>query len=422
MNLNSASNYLLNYFKIMPTRLLHSVGYVLIFLSAVFESIPIFGSFIPGQTLIIIAGYLAYNGLMNLTVLLLIASLGSIIGDIISFYMGKKLGESFLKKYVKYFLLNNNNLVKTKKLIKENLGKSIFLGRYNGITRSLVPFLCGSLEIKYSLFLYWNIITGILWGSTWVLVGYFAGKSFEIVAKYIGLGIIIATVIAIFFIIIFKYLKNKKHIFTKYQLPILITNIVSLYIFSQMLEDILDLEYITILDKWISIHITQLWNPILNKVFIFMTHFADTISIIIISIIIFVYLYYKKDKFDSYFYLSNISLSLFSVEIIKNLVGRIRPQEQLISMTDYAFPSGHSTYSIIVALSIYFIYRDIFKVNLKHKYLLLLFLYPLIIGLSRIYLNVHWFSDVIGGLSLGIFIVTLNYLIFEYLRKKVKLF
>lgn len=161
----------------------------------------------------------------------------------------------------------------------------------------------------------------------------------------------------------------------------------------------------------------QLWNPILNSIFKFVTHFADTISIIIISVIIFIYLHYKKNKFDSYFYLTNIILGLLLVELIKNLIGRIRPQEQLISMTNYAFPSGHSTFSAIVALSIYFIYKDIYKKNLKHKYLLLLFLYPLIIGFSRIYFNVHWFSDVIGGLSLGVFIVTFNYLIFEYLKK-----
>lgn len=417
MDLNSISNYILNYFKSIPVGLLHSLGYVLVFFSAIFEAIPIFGTLIPGQSLIILSGFLASQGLINIYFLLVIASIGSIIGDIIAFEMGKHWGEKFLKKYGEYVLINEKRNKKLKKLIKKNLGKSIFIGRYNSVTRAFVPFLCGSLKIKYLNFLYWNILTGILWGSTWVLVGYFAGKSFEIVARYIGLGILVATIISIVFWVLFKYLKEKKHIFTKYQLPILITNIISIYVFSKMIEDILDLEFITILDNWISSHIMQLWNPILNSIFKFVTHFADTISIIIISVIIFIYLHYKKNKFDSYFYLTNIILGLLLVELIKNLIGRIRPQEQLISMTNYAFPSGHSTFSAIVALSIYFIYKDIYKKNLKHKYLLLLFLYPLIIGFSRIYLNVHWFSDVIGGLSLGVFIVTFNYLIFEYLKK-----
>ena len=417
MDLNSISNYILNYFKSIPVELLHSLGYVLVFFSAIFEAIPIFGTLIPGQSLIILSGFLASQGLMNIYFLLVIASIGSIIGDIIAFEMGKHWGEKFLKKYGEYVLINEKRNKKLKKLIKKNLGKSIFIGRYNSVTRAFVPFICGSLKIKYLNFLYWNILTGILWGSTWVLVGYFAGKSFEIVAKYIGLGILVATIISIVFWVLFKYLKEKKHIFTKYQLPILITNIISLYIFSKMLEDILDLEFITIIDNWISSHIMQLWNPILNKIMIFITYFADTITIIFISIFIFIYLYKKNKKLDSYFYLLNIVSGLILVMVIKNLISRIRPQEQLISMTNYAFPSGHSTFSAIVALSIYFIYKDIFKKNLKNKYLLLLFLYPLIIGFSRIYLNVHWFSDVIGGLSLGVFIVTFNYLIFEYLKK-----
>jgi undecaprenyl-diphosphatase len=92
---------------------------------------------------------------------------------------------------------------------------------------------------------------------------------------------------------------------------------------------------------------------------------------------------------------------------IKLLVERTRPLLKLINEQGFSFPSGHSTMSMAMALSIYFIFINKIP-SYKGRVALLLFamFWPILIAFTRVYLNVHWLSDVVAGLTLGIFWVT----------------
>jgi undecaprenyl-diphosphatase len=93
---------------------------------------------------------------------------------------------------------------------------------------------------------------------------------------------------------------------------------------------------------------------------------------------------------------------------IKLLVERTRPLLKLVNEHGFSFPSGHSTMSMAIALSLYFIFVNKISSTKGRIVLLVLTLFwPILIALTRIYLNVHWFSDVVAGLTLGIFWVTL---------------
>ena len=94
---------------------------------------------------------------------------------------------------------------------------------------------------------------------------------------------------------------------------------------------------------------------------------------------------------------------------IKELVDQSRPSSYIgdFRRHGYSFPSGHSTMSMTFALLIFFLFYP--KVTRRYRVALMAFclLFPLLIGFSRIYLGVHYFSDVIGGFTLGIFWVML---------------
>jgi len=413
------SQFITNYFMSISPIYLNYFGYLFVFISAILEAIPFFGILLPGQTIIILSGILAYANLLNLYWLLVFASLGSIIGDLIAFLIGKKYGISFVKKYGKYMLINDSRNKKLKKLIKTNLGKTILVGRFNSISRAFVPFIAGAVDVKFLRFMFYNIISGILWGSTWVLVGYFAGKSFEVVVKYLSYGILIATILSIILWYLFKYLKDKKLIFSKSDTWIIVINTISIFIFSKIIEDFLNNEILINLDKFISLYIVNFYSIFLNNLFLFITSLGAGFYLILITLFITWNLYKSKDYNNIYFFLSSILTSFILVSLIKNLIGRLRPENALINLGSYSLPSGHATITMIISLCIYFIYRNDFKNSRYNFYFILtLISYPLLVGFSRIYLNVHYFSDIIAGFSLGIIIVTSIYLIQKLLLKR----
>ena len=132
-----------------------------------------------------------------------------------------------------------------------------------------------------------------------------------------------------------------------------------------------------------------------TNVMMIISFFASTIFVGLFSGAILLYFYRKKQKKEICSYLKTVFLGVLIGFIIKNIIQRARPENML--ETDYSFPSLHATASILLYgwLSFY-----LWKQGRQRKAIALL-LVPLLISLSRIYLGVHWFSDVVAGLFFG---------------------
>lgn len=207
-------------------------------------------------------------------------------------------------------------------------------------------------------------------------------------------------------------MKNK--IMKKRKLRILILCILSLAVFIKLLEDVLTYDRITKIDLLINSKITSLWSPFLNNMMIFITNIISPFPLIIFLLLLFLFLVYKK-RFQKLFILVfSLSAGLLSEVIIKNIIGRARPTNSLINITRHSFPSGHATIAIIFFILLIYCFKD----DIKNKLLKVIFIFFnvvlfLFIGFSRIYLDVHWFSDVLAGFSLGLFWLSFFILIFK---------
>jgi membrane protein DedA with SNARE-associated domain len=217
---------------------------------------------------------------VDLKTAILTAFLGLLIGDIIGFYLGRKLGEEYIKSHAKKLKITPQKYNKIKFLINGNLIKALFIGRTTNITRWIVPFLAGANNADFKKFVLANIITGFFWSSVFILGGYFLGDIFEVYGKYFGLGILAATVIAYF---IYRFYKHYQKYFQKEDTKLLILNIFGLYLFSKMLEDVIDLEVIKKWDFYISSHIHEIYNPLLNKIMIFITSLDNPLEVTMIT-------------------------------------------------------------------------------------------------------------------------------------------
>lgn len=151
----------------------------------------------------------------------------------------------------------------------------------------------------------------------------------------------------------------------------------------------------------------------------FFTNLNSTAGVITFSLIVFIILIYNKWFKDIQFYIASVIGASILFIAVKYSVQRIRPSLEIVDIGGYSFPSGHTTVATATSLAIYFIFiKKLQSETLKILLLFICLFWPLLIAASRVYLDVHWLSDVLAGLGLGVFWVTL--LTFFFKKNEVK--
>jgi len=197
----------------------------------------------------------------------------------------------------------------------------------------------------------------------------------------------------------------------------IILSIVSLFVFI-LLSILVVLKKISI-DYSISDLVVKMWNPTINGFFIFLGEYSQMIMTgIAIGVSIFLYLSSKgheqKRRKQALIFVFTLIMGHVLKEIIKSVVQRSRPANQLFQETGYSFPSGHAVFSIILFSMLIYFYKDEIKNNTRKIVFISVGVFLIfLIGFSRIYLNVHWLTDVVGGYALGFFLVNLGILLLE---------
>lgn len=196
------------------------------------------------------------------------------------------------------------------------------------------------------------------------------------------------------------------HLIKNYPL-LMVSNLFGIYLFGKMAEDVVEKEFVIVIDRWISMHISMLQTPLLNHFMVAVTSLNNISGNVLITSFAVVFLIIKKWYKDLWFFLLSVGGAAWAFIIIKYLVHRARPEPELVHVAGYAFPSGHTTLAMAMAGAFYFIFQE--RIKSKSICMLLMFgcfLWPMMVGISRVYLDVHWLSDVIAGWGLGLFWVT----------------
>lgn len=181
----------------------------------------------------------------------------------------------------------------------------------------------------------------------------------------------------------------------------LIILLICVIILIAIMEDIFEKETLFI-DLFIyKLIVLSMRNNVLTFIFKIITNLGGAYCLIIIAILCAIFIKNKKIAFAMPV---NLILSTMLNLMLKNIVERPRPiGYRLIDETGYSFPSGHSMISAaFYGLIIYFIWKNVKNTKLKYISCILLAVLILLIGISRIYLGVHYASDVLGGFTISI--------------------
>jgi len=201
---------------------------------------------------------------------------------------------------------------------------------------------------------------------------------------------------------------------------ILITiSLIALILFALILLDIITNGPLTLLDIKINhlIPLIQISSLItLSKIIGIV---LDPEPMIIFGILLSGVLWLVYSKKESYFLFLSMLFSGALVLAIKETVRIARPENSLVENTLLSFPSGHTAISIVLlGILCYWMFKSNKSRKAKSITLTAAILISLIIGLSRLYLNAHWFSDVLAGLCLGTFILTTGFILKEKFLNK----
>ena len=184
--------------------------YIILFLIIFLETGLVVTPYLPGDSLLFIAGALAAAGMLNIWILLVTLILAAILGDTLNYWIGYTFEMKVLEW--KYSLVKKEHLDETQKYFEKYGGFTIVIARFMPFIRTFAPFLAGIGRMRYSWFLGYNALGGVMWASLFLLVGYFVGNLPIVQANFtlITYAIIAVSLVALVSVFVSIYVAMKK--------------------------------------------------------------------------------------------------------------------------------------------------------------------------------------------------------------------
>jgi membrane-associated protein len=197
----SLSEFLNNLFHLKFAALLAVYGtafYVILFLVIFIETGLVVMPFLPGDSLLFVAGLFAREGNISLSTLIILLFIAAILGDNLNYFIGKNIGLRMLHlKFKGKALVKQDYLDRTHVFYEKHGPKAIIMARFVPIVRTFAPFVAGVAEMKYRTFVLFDLLGGALWISSLSIAGYYLGH-YEWIKTHIEIvviGIIVFSVL-----------------------------------------------------------------------------------------------------------------------------------------------------------------------------------------------------------------------------------
>jgi len=443
----------------------HFLGYWIAFLAATLETTIGVGLFIPGSTIVLFMGALAAKGYFDLGDLIWFAAVGAILGDNINYFIGKKYGS---KIFIKGFWFIKPDHFKKGEIFFQKYGsKSVFIGRFIPSIKEVIPLIAGTFGMKRTPFVTWNIFGAIGWSLTWILPGYFFAQSLDFAKIWLTRVGFFLTIMLVIFIILyilkiflvkkgkqlfaflfsvwksikqavlenpevqklverhskfFGFLQNRLNKSSFYGLPLTLFFLALLYVillFGGIVEDIVNSDIIVAVDIRVANLIAIFRNSELTKFFFLITLLGKWQIILIFTVATILILWLRGKQS----YILPLLLCITGSEIFtytgKFIFHRARPGVAIYPESSFSFPSGHATIAVaFYGFIAYILIKNLNQWKRKINSFFIGLIFILFIGFSRLYLGVHYMSDVWGGYLIGAIWLIISASFSEYLLYK----
>jgi undecaprenyl-diphosphatase len=188
--------------------------YLIVGVFAFAETGAFVGLVVPGETVMLLGGAVAGQGAISIYLLIAIAWFSAWAGDTASFLLGRRLGRGFVLRNGPRFGIGHERFEQVEDYFRRHGGKTIFIGRFVSLVRAFAPFIAGSSGMRYRAFVPYSILGTGLWASAHILIGYAFSRSIDTAAKYAGRGAFLLgtlIVVAVGAVVLYRRLRRAEN-------------------------------------------------------------------------------------------------------------------------------------------------------------------------------------------------------------------
>jgi undecaprenyl-diphosphatase len=428
------------------SHLVASYGYLFLFLFVAVES---FGIPLPGETALVTAAAYAALGRLDIRFVIAAAAAGAIVGDNAGYWLGRKGGLAFVHRFGRHVGLDETKLTRVHAFYERHGAKTVFIGRFIALVRSWTAMLAGAGHMPYLRFTLFNILGGVAWTSLFAALGYGFGHNLPSLERYAGqltLALVLLVALGVAIWLGARWFRaNRTHISeaitTRWQrlarsrvfarlrerhprswsfvaarfarggylglhLTIgFVVSLATLWLFGGVTEDVINHEPLTAVDLqlagWLRAHAA----PVGDRMAMVVTTIGSPAAIAVLAVVVAAVLVHRRWWIVLVGWLAaNGGGGMLDVAL-KSVIHRARPTGAGVFLygNSFSFPSGHAMGSLIGYGMLAYLLIAFWPPVHRHRTAIVTGTAVLVvlIGMSRLYLGVHFLSDVIGGYAAG---------------------
>ena len=427
--------------------------YVLVGALAFLETGAFVGLVAPGETVVIAGGVIAGQGEISLIPLVGLVWACAILGDTTSFFIGRRLGRGFLERHGPRVKITHERLEQVEGYFERHGGKTILVGRFIGLVRALAPFVAGSSGLTYARFIPFSVVGTGLWAGTFCVLGYIFWQSFDRVAHVAGqatfaFGVVVAVTVGVVWIYrklrdeeerrrLERWLERQER--KPLAKPLFVVGRplwrgvlrpafeVLRFFWDRLTPGGLGLELTTTLAVgavgayvFVLYAVTLSGDPGLTPFDretldlsgeIRAGWAVDAVKVVtdlgafpVVAVLVAAMagvLVARRHPYELGVLLAGSVLVYAGIHLAKAGIDRPRPDGALVATRGSSFPSGHAAYSTIWVAVAVIASRALPGIVSRAALVGTAIGVSAVVGLSRAYLHVHYWSDVAGGWALG---------------------
>ncbi|MEI7635579.1 MAG: phosphatase PAP2 family protein [bacterium] len=436
---------------------LGAISYLIVALIVLAETTIGIGQFIPGSVILVFTGFLCYLQILDFGFMLIVVFLTHYAGEMFNYYIGRSKGRQLFSADARYFKLSY--LEKAERLLRAGGMKVFIIGQFIGMLRPVLSVVAGAVRMPFARFLLYLLVPAFLWAFVHLGVGMLFGASWQRTAQYIEKFPLIVLLTVLIFMLsgwlirrltenagmlgiwyeglsrrirhsrhyqgiaryspgLFAFLEARLSYAGRWGIGATIGWMVT---FGLMTGFFLILHNIRTKDEWLdfdySVHnlMVQIHNNIAERILSYFTALGNPSSIVVAALLAIMICVISRQHRSAAAIGGSVCLSGLFVWMMKLVYARARPETAVAISYDSltpSFPSGHATLSIALYSALfYWIWNHPGSLMLRKLLGFLVIVFVLTIGCSRVYLGLHFVSDVIAGYFLGlgcvVFVVTL---------------